>query len=94
MSLRAQVRQALAGWLVYMRHPIFPASAAYVLLFVNAVLGPGAMMTAFLASRGLSGAASGVFRHVLTPSSPLQRAARLPQNCRRGVPLHAKGLLA
>ena len=60
-----QVRQALAGWQLYLRQPILPASAAYVLLFFNAVLGPGGMMTAFLASKGLSGAASGVFRQTL-----------------------------
>jgi hypothetical protein len=81
----AQVRQALAGWQVYLRQPIFPASAVYVLLFFNAVLGPGAMMTAFLAARGLSGAASGVFRRSpasCSPSALCCHSCHRPQQCR------------
>ncbi len=58
----AQVQQSLAGWRLYLRQPIFPASAAYIMLFFNAVLGPGSLMTAFLASKGLSGTGSALFR--------------------------------
>ena len=56
------MQQSLAGWRLYLRQPIFPASAAYIMLFFNAVLGPGSLMTAFLASKGLSGTGSALFR--------------------------------
>jgi iron-regulated transporter 1 len=52
----------MEGWRLYLRQPILPASIAYIMLYFNAVLGPGGLMTAFLASRGLSGTAAAVFR--------------------------------
>ena len=57
-----QVERTLAGWLLYLRQPVLPASLAYILLMFNAVLSPGGLMTAFLASRGLTGTAAALFR--------------------------------
>lgn len=57
-----QVQQTLEGWRLYLRQPILPASIAYITLYFNAVLGPGGLMTAFLASRGLNGTAAALFR--------------------------------
>ncbi|KAH9322224.1 hypothetical protein KI387_016863, partial [Taxus chinensis] len=39
------------GWVQYSRQPVLPASLAYVLLYFNAVLGPGGLMTSFLTNR-------------------------------------------
>lgn len=36
------------GWKEYLQQPALPASLAYVLLYFNAVLAPGSLMTAFL----------------------------------------------
>ena len=66
------MRQSLEGWKLYLRQPIFPASAAYIMLFFNAVLGPGSLMTAFLASKGLSGTGSAIFRWCCRPAPPCQ----------------------
>ena len=52
----------MEGWKLYLSQPILPASIAYIMLYFNAVLGPGGLMTAFLASRGLSGTAAATFR--------------------------------
>ena len=65
--LIGQVQQTLEGWRLYLRQPILPASLAYIMLYFNAVLGPGGLMTAFLASRGLSGTAAALFRHGYSP---------------------------
>ena len=60
-----QVRRTFAGWSLYLRQPVLPASLAYILLGFNAVLSPGGLMTAFLASRGLTGTSAALFRCVL-----------------------------
>eukprot|EP00884_Botryococcus_braunii_P013074 jgi/Botrbrau1/21768/Bobra.43_1s0158.1 len=52
----------MQGWRAYFRQPFLPASLAYIMLFFNAVLSPGGLMTAFLTSRGLSGMAAAAFR--------------------------------
>lgn len=61
------MQQTLWGWKLYLKQPILPASIAYIMLYFNAVLGPGGLMTAFLASRGLSGTAAALFRCALQP---------------------------
>lgn len=53
----------MRGWRAYFRQPFLPASLAYVIIFFNAVLSPGGLMTAFLTSRGLSGMAAAAFRY-------------------------------
>lgn len=58
----AQVQRTMDGWKLYFSQPILPASISYIMLFFNAVLSPGGLMTAFLASRGLSGTAAAIFR--------------------------------
>uniref|UniRef100_A0A1D1YCP4 Solute carrier family 40 member n=1 Tax=Anthurium amnicola TaxID=1678845 RepID=A0A1D1YCP4_9ARAE len=42
------------GWMEYKHQPVLPASVAYVLLYFNIALVPGALMTAFLTHRGIS----------------------------------------
>ncbi|CAA6653956.1 unnamed protein product [Spirodela intermedia] len=42
------------GWMEYKLQPVLPASMAYVLLYFNIALEPGALMTAFLTHRGIS----------------------------------------
>ncbi|EOY11673.1 Iron-regulated protein 3 isoform 4 [Theobroma cacao] len=41
------------GWREYIQQPVLPASLAYVLLYLNVVLTPGSLMTAFLTQRGI-----------------------------------------
>lgn len=41
------------GWTEYKLQPVLPASMAYVLLYFNIALEPGALMTAFLTHRGM-----------------------------------------
>ncbi|XP_024529777.1 solute carrier family 40 member 3, chloroplastic isoform X2 [Selaginella moellendorffii] len=50
------------GWIQYLSQPILPASVAYVLLYFNAVLGPGSLMTSFLTQQGLNPSIIGSFR--------------------------------
>lgn len=40
------------GWKEYKHQPVLPASLAYVLLYFNIALAPGAIMTAFLVHHG------------------------------------------
>lgn len=40
------------GWIEYKHQPVLPASVAYVLLYFNIALAPGAIMTAFLTHHG------------------------------------------
>ena len=61
-----QFRRTFSGWSLYLRQPVLPASMAYILLGFNAVLSPGGLMTAFLASRGLTGTSAALFRQGLT----------------------------
>ncbi|MQL78542.1 hypothetical protein Taro_010968 [Colocasia esculenta] len=42
------------GWMEYKHQPVLPASVAYVLLYFNIALVPGALMTAFLTHQGIS----------------------------------------
>lgn len=49
------------GWKEYMQQPVLPASLAYVLLYLNVVLTPGSLMTAFLTQRGLNPSIIGGF---------------------------------
>ncbi|XP_022156388.1 solute carrier family 40 member 3, chloroplastic [Momordica charantia] len=49
------------GWKEYLQQPVLPASLAYVLLYFNAVLAPGSLMTAFLTQQGLSPSIIGAF---------------------------------
>lgn len=52
----------LRGWKQYLAQPVLPASVAYVLLFFNAVLSPGSLMTSFLTQRGVEVSLIGGFR--------------------------------
>ncbi|EOY11670.1 hypothetical protein QUC31_009353 [Theobroma cacao] len=49
------------GWREYIQQPVLPASLAYVLLYLNVVLTPGSLMTAFLTQRGLNPSVIGSF---------------------------------
>lgn len=49
-------------WAPYFKQQNLPASLAYISLFLNPVLSPGGLMTAFLASQGVGGTASALFR--------------------------------
>uniref|UniRef100_A0A0D6R5P3 Solute carrier family 40 member n=1 Tax=Araucaria cunninghamii TaxID=56994 RepID=A0A0D6R5P3_ARACU len=49
------------GWLQYKTQPVLPVSLAYVLLYFNAVLAPGGLMTSFLTHHGLSPSIIGAF---------------------------------
>lgn len=49
------------GWAEYQHQPVLPASVAYVLLFFNIALAPGAIMTAFLMHHGTSPSVIGGF---------------------------------
>ncbi|XP_078443219.1 iron-regulated protein 3 [Wolffia australiana] len=49
------------GWTEYKLQPVLPASMAYVLLYFNIALEPGALMTAFLTHRGISPYVIGCF---------------------------------
>lgn len=40
------------GWRLYLQQPVLPASIAYVMLFFNAVLSPGGLITSFLTTQG------------------------------------------
>ncbi len=72
-----QMQQTMWGWRLYLKQPILPASIAYIMLYFNAVLGPGGLMTAFLASRGLSGTAAALFRCVFASFPRVQVRADL-----------------
>ena len=58
-------RQVLAstvrGWRYYFASPVLPASLAYVLLYSNAMLSPGSLMTSLLTHRGECKAMSTTF---------------------------------
>jgi hypothetical protein len=43
----------MRGWKQYLSQPVLPASLAYVLLYFNAVLAPGGLMTTYLSQQGL-----------------------------------------
>lgn len=60
--LKEKLGHSLDGWLCYFKQPILPSSLAYVLLFLNVVLSPHGLITAFLTSWGFDGRASAVFR--------------------------------
>lgn len=49
-------------WRAYFSQPVLPASLALIMLYFNAVLSPGGLMTAFLSSLGLPGTAAAFFR--------------------------------
>ncbi|KAF7817976.1 solute carrier family 40 member 3, chloroplastic-like isoform X1 [Senna tora] len=49
------------GWKEYLEQPVLPASLASVLLYINVVLTPGSLMTAFLTQRGLHPSVIGGF---------------------------------
>ncbi|KAM0951194.1 putative ferroportin-1, MFS transporter superfamily [Dioscorea sansibarensis] len=49
------------GWLEYKQQPVLPASVAYVFLYFNVALAPGAIMTAFLTHHGISPSIIGGF---------------------------------
>ena len=61
-ALGKSAQKTVGSWQLYFQQPVLPASLAYIMLHFNAVLSPGCLMTAFLASRGLSGTAAAVFR--------------------------------
>lgn len=71
-----QVQRTFAGWSLYLRQPVLPASLAYIMLMFNAVLAPGGLMTAFLASRGLTGTAAALFRCPRNQPTPQQNTLR------------------
>ncbi|KAL2652952.1 hypothetical protein R1flu_021080 [Riccia fluitans] len=56
------MKVVLQGWKNYFAQPVLPASLAYVLLYFNAVLSPGGLMTSFLAQSDINPAMIGVFR--------------------------------
>ncbi|CAL9112440.1 unnamed protein product [Musa acuminata var. zebrina] len=49
------------GWKEYKHQPVLPASLAYVLLYFNIALAPGAIMTAFLVHHGINPSIIGGF---------------------------------
>ncbi|KAJ7527380.1 hypothetical protein O6H91_16G067000 [Diphasiastrum complanatum] len=50
------------GWNAYLAQPVLPASLAYILLYFNAVLSPGGLMTSFLSQSGLNPSVITLFR--------------------------------
>ncbi|BBM99026.1 solute carrier family 40 (iron-regulated transporter), member 1 [Marchantia polymorpha subsp. ruderalis] len=56
------VNAVLLGWKNYFAQPVLPASLAYVMLYFNAVLSPGGLMTSFLTQSEINPAMIGVFR--------------------------------
>ncbi len=56
-------------WRAYFSQPVLPASLALIMLYFNAVLSPGGLMTAFLSSLGLPGIAA-PFRCIQLPTAP------------------------
>ncbi|CAI6004632.1 unnamed protein product [Closterium sp. NIES-64] len=50
------------GWRCYVQQAVMPASAAYVLLFFNAVLSPGGLLTSFLSQHGVQMSVIAAFR--------------------------------
>ena len=53
LSVDVGVEVIKNGWMEYLQQPVLPASLAYVLLYFNAVLAPGSLMTAFLTQQGM-----------------------------------------
>jgi hypothetical protein len=50
---RKNLWEALSnGWRLYLAQPVLPASIAYVMLYFNAVLSPGGLITSFLTQQG------------------------------------------
>ncbi|KAH9575304.1 hypothetical protein CY35_01G105300 [Sphagnum magellanicum] len=52
----------MRGWKQYLSQPVLPASLAYVLLYFNAVLAPGGLMTTYLSQQGIDPSMIGLFR--------------------------------
>ena len=49
----AAARRLPSVWRSYFSQPVLPASLALIMLYFNASLSPGGLMTAFLSSLGL-----------------------------------------
>ena len=58
-------------WRAYFSQPVLPASLALIMLYFNAVLSPGGLMTAFLSSLGLPQVAA-PFRYDQIPLCPIR----------------------
>lgn len=56
------LQAVIRGWKQYLAQPVLPASLAYVLLYFNAVLAPGGLMTSYLTQQGLNPSVIGLFR--------------------------------
>eukprot|EP00271_Cylindrocystis_brebissonii_P003983 TRINITY_DN1529_c0_g1_i1.p1 TRINITY_DN1529_c0_g1~~TRINITY_DN1529_c0_g1_i1.p1 ORF type:complete len:430 (+),score=58.89 TRINITY_DN1529_c0_g1_i1:36-1292(+) len=76
---------ALKGWRQYLAQPVLPASIAYVLLYFNAVLSPGSLMTSFLTQRGLNMSIIGIFRGASAAMGFLATFVSTPLIARIGV---------
>ena len=60
--VRQQLAHALDGWQAYFRQPILPSSLTFILLFLNVMMSPGGLITAFLTQWGFDGNAMAIFR--------------------------------
>lgn len=60
-SIENGVETIRQGWVEYLHQPVLPASIAYVMLYFNIALAPGAMMTTYLTQRGISPSVIGGF---------------------------------
>ncbi|XP_024376487.1 solute carrier family 40 member 3, chloroplastic isoform X2 [Physcomitrium patens] len=56
------LQAVIRGWKQYLAQPVLPASLAYVLLYFNAVLAPGGLMTTYLTQQGVNPSLVGLFR--------------------------------
>nr|XP_024365668.1 solute carrier family 40 member 3, chloroplastic-like isoform X1 [Physcomitrium patens]XP_024365670.1 solute carrier family 40 member 3, chloroplastic-like isoform X1 [Physcomitrium patens]XP_024365671.1 solute carrier family 40 member 3, chloroplastic-like isoform X1 [Physcomitrium patens]XP_024365672.1 solute carrier family 40 member 3, chloroplastic-like isoform X1 [Physcomitrium patens] len=56
------LQAVMRGWKEYLAQPVLPASLAYVLLYFNAVLAPGGLMTTYLTQQGVNASLVGLFR--------------------------------
>nr|PNR27283.1 hypothetical protein PHYPA_029435 [Physcomitrium patens] len=55
------LQAVIRGWKQYLAQPVLPASLAYVLLYFNAVLAPGGLMTTYLTQQGVNASLVGLF---------------------------------
>ena len=52
-AVEGGLQAVIRGWKQYLAQPVLPASLAYVLLYFNAVLAPGGLMTTYLTQQGM-----------------------------------------
>ncbi|KAG0616218.1 hypothetical protein M758_5G099300 [Ceratodon purpureus] len=61
-AVEGGLQAVIRGWKQYLAQPVLPASLAYVLLYFNAVLAPGGLMTTYLTQQGVNPSLVGLFR--------------------------------